>query len=142
MQYLLTLPMMVLAFKDNHQSAVSIPAGKFIEVVCPVENDDRFLLIWADDGQFHIFASDLARRAKPVVARTTVRGFSEESLAPESKTKRGSPGGLLPNRQNTAPCQKYACEYSVRRDQAIAEAVAPYAKPRQRAAVASEEDQD
>ena len=55
MQYLLTLPMMVSAFKDNHQSAVTIPAGTIIEVVGPVEDDDRFLLIQADDVQFHIF---------------------------------------------------------------------------------------
>jgi hypothetical protein len=88
MKYLLTSPMMVLAFRDNHQAAVTISAGKCIEVVGPVEDDDRFLLITADDGQFHIFASDLAGRAEPVVARKTARGFSEESPALEPKTKR------------------------------------------------------
>ncbi|MBZ5677824.1 MAG: hypothetical protein LAP61_26555 [Acidobacteriia bacterium] len=90
MQYLLTLPMMVLAFKDNHQAAVTIPAGTLIEVVGAVEGDDRFLLVRADDGQFHIFASDLADRANPVVVRETVRGFSEESLASKPKSKRGA----------------------------------------------------
>jgi hypothetical protein len=69
MQYLLTLPMMVLAFKDNHQAAVTLPAGKLIEIVGPVDDDDRFLLINADDGQFHIFASDLAGRAEQILAR-------------------------------------------------------------------------
>ena len=48
MQYRLTLPMMVLAFKDNHQAAVTIPAGTLLEVVGPVEDDDRFLLIRTD----------------------------------------------------------------------------------------------
>lgn len=69
MQYLLTRPMAVLAFNDNHQAAVTVPAATCIEVVGPVENDDRFLLIRADHGQFHIFASDLADRAIPIAAR-------------------------------------------------------------------------
>ena len=91
MQYILTLPVMVLAFRDNHQAAVTMSAGKLIEVVGPVEEDDRFLLISADEGQFHIFASDLADRAKPVAARETARGLSEESLASrKSATRRGA----------------------------------------------------
>lgn len=69
MQYLLTLPLAVLAFKDNHQAAVTLPAATCIDVVGPVENDDRFLLINVDHGQFHIFASDLADRAIPVAVR-------------------------------------------------------------------------
>ena len=68
MQYLLTHPMVVLAFEDNHQAAVTVPAATCIDVVGPVENDDRFLLIRTDREQFHIFASDLADRAIPVVA--------------------------------------------------------------------------
>ena len=87
MQYLLTLPMMVLAFKDNHQAAVTLPAGKLIDVVGPVADDDRFLLIRADDGQFHIFASDLADRASQVVTRKAVKGSSEESLASNFKKR-------------------------------------------------------
>ena len=85
MQYRLTLPIMVLAFGDNHQAAVTIPAGMLIEVVGPVEDDDRFLLINADQGQFHIFASDLADRATPLVARKAVQGSSEES--PRTRTQ-------------------------------------------------------
>lgn len=88
MQYRLTLPMMVLAFKDNHQAAVTIPAGTLLEVVGPVEDDDRFLLITTDDGHFHIFASDLADRAKPVGARETKRAVPEGSSV--SKRKRGA----------------------------------------------------
>jgi hypothetical protein len=82
MKYLLTGPMMVLAFQDNHQAAVTIPAGTCIEVVGPVEDDDRFLLISAEDGQFHIFASDLAGRTKPVVARKPAKG----ARAPSSQS--------------------------------------------------------
>ena len=95
MQYLLTLPMMVLAFKDNHQAAVTIPAGKFIEVVGPVEDDDRFLVIKAEDGQFHIFASDLADRATPVVARETEPSFSKESPASNPNPKEERTGEPL-----------------------------------------------
>jgi len=69
MRYLLTHPMAVLAINDNHQAAVTVPAATCIEVVGPVENDDRFLLIRADHGQFHIFASDLAGRTIPMAAR-------------------------------------------------------------------------
>ena len=61
MQYYVNLPALVLAVKDNHQPAVTIQAGTTIEVIGPVESDDRFLLIRA--GKFHIFASDLASRA-------------------------------------------------------------------------------
>ena len=76
MQYLLTLPLMVLAFENNHQAAVTVPAATCIEVVGPVENDDRFLLISVDHAQFHIFASDLADRAIPVAAREQMPRFS------------------------------------------------------------------
>ena len=76
MQYLLTLPLIVLAFKDNHQAAVTVPAATCIEVVGPVENDDRFLLISVEHGQFHIFASDLANRAIPIAAREQAPSFS------------------------------------------------------------------
>ena len=44
MQYRLTQPIMVLAFKDNNQLAVTVPAGKVIEVRGPAENDDRFMV--------------------------------------------------------------------------------------------------
>ena len=88
MQYFLNRPIMVLAFKDNHQAAVTMPAGKLIDVVGPVENDDRFLVISADDAQFHIFASDLAGRAEPVIAREPMPGFPEKNSASERKPKR------------------------------------------------------
>ena len=49
-------------------------AGTLIQVIAPVE-DGHFLLIGMDDRQFHIFASNLADRGRPVVANETVRGF-------------------------------------------------------------------
>jgi len=90
MQYRLTLPMMVLAFRDNHQAAVTIPAGTLIEVAGPVEDDDRFLLINAGDAQFHIFASDLADQAKAVVSRETAPDSGRKGPSSESKPKRGA----------------------------------------------------
>lgn len=89
MQYVLNLPLSVLACGDNHQAAVTVPAGTVIEVVGPMEHDDRFVLIKVNAGQFHIFASDLSDRAEPVVARGDVRGFSEESPARVSTRAKG-----------------------------------------------------
>ncbi len=74
---------MVLAGSDNHQAAVTIPAGTLIEVLGPVERDDRFLVVRAGDEQFHVFASDLAARAERV-SREPARGSTEESPALES----------------------------------------------------------
>jgi len=67
-QYRLNQPMMVLAFKDNHQLAVTVPVGKIVDVSGPVEGDDRFLVLNVNDEQFHAFASDLADRAERVLA--------------------------------------------------------------------------
>ena len=66
MAYRMQLPMMVLAFKDNHQAAVTIPAGKIVYLIGPAEFDDRFVVISVDGEEFHAFASDLADRAKEV----------------------------------------------------------------------------
>jgi hypothetical protein len=88
MEYFLTRPMMVLAFKDNHQEAVTLPTGKLIDVVGPVEDDDRFVRIRAD-GEFHVFASDLADGAKQVGPREK-RGLAEESPASEPNSQRAA----------------------------------------------------
>ena len=85
-QYLLTVLMMVFT-RDNHQAVVLIPAETFMEVVGPVENDDRYLLVDVDRGQFHIFASDLAGRSIPVVNGETTNSVREESRAVERKTR-------------------------------------------------------
>ena len=44
MTYRLDRPMMVLAFKDNHQAATTIPAGQVVELIGPAK-DDRFFVI-------------------------------------------------------------------------------------------------
>jgi hypothetical protein len=66
MQYRINHPIMVLAFKDNHQLAVTVPAGRVIEVIGPEENDDRFLVLSVNDEPFHAFASDLANGAEQI----------------------------------------------------------------------------
>jgi hypothetical protein len=53
--------LMVLAFRSNHQAAVTIPAGKIVEVAGSAE-DDRFVVITVDGEQFHAFATDLVDR--------------------------------------------------------------------------------
>jgi hypothetical protein len=63
--YRIERPMMVLAFRDNHQAAVTIPAGKIIQLIGPAE-DDRFVVVSVDGEQFLVFASDLANRAEQV----------------------------------------------------------------------------
>jgi|GEM_PF-2950982 len=66
MRYRIHLPTMVLASRDNHEAAVTIPAGTIIDVIGSVESDDRFVAIRSGDELFHIFASDLASRADRV----------------------------------------------------------------------------
>jgi hypothetical protein len=63
---------MVLAFKDNHQLAVTVPAGRTVEIIGPAENDDRFLVLSTNDEQFHAFASDLEERAERVPATQVI----------------------------------------------------------------------
>ncbi|MGD1096243.1 MAG: hypothetical protein ABSB35_30155 [Bryobacteraceae bacterium] len=67
MTYRIDLPTMVLAFRDNHEAAVTIPAGTILDVIGPAE-DDRFVVVSVDDEQFHMFASDLADRGKQIEA--------------------------------------------------------------------------
>ena len=62
MLHLLNRATMVLALKDNHQSAVTIPAGTMVDVAGSAE-DDRFVIVTVDGQQFHAFASDVADRA-------------------------------------------------------------------------------
>ena len=69
MHYRFSQPIMVLAFEDNHQLAVSVPAGQIVDVIGPAENDDRFLLLNVNDEPFHAFASDLADGIEQILAR-------------------------------------------------------------------------
>jgi len=57
----LNRPTMVLAWKDNHQAAVPIPAGKIVDIVSAAD-DDRFVVLSVDGEQFLAFASDLVDR--------------------------------------------------------------------------------
>jgi hypothetical protein len=72
MTYRINLPVLVLAFKDNHQAAVTIPAGHIVEVIGPAE-DDRFVVVSVNDEQFHVFASDLADRGTQIKSVTKAR---------------------------------------------------------------------
>ena len=65
MRYCLSAPTMVLAFKDNHQAAVTVPSDTIITVIGPAE-DDRFVVVVVGDEQFLMFESDLKDRGKLV----------------------------------------------------------------------------
>lgn len=57
--------MMVLASKDNHDAAVSVPIGKVIEVLGPA-HDDRFLRVNVDGREFEAFKTDVEERCAPI----------------------------------------------------------------------------
>lgn len=59
------LPIMVLAFRDNHYAAVDIKAGELFGVVGPAP-DDRFVVVDVKGEQFLVFASDLKDRSEIV----------------------------------------------------------------------------
>lgn len=63
--YRTDLPIMVLAFRDNHDAAVTIQAGEIFKVVGPAQ-DDRFVVVVVKGEQFLVFESDLKSRGKPV----------------------------------------------------------------------------
>ena len=68
--YRVDVPTMVLAFRDNHRAAVTIPAGELFKVVGPAQ-DDRFVVVDVKGEQFLIFEYDLKYRGKPVSDRKT-----------------------------------------------------------------------
>lgn len=51
-------PLILLAFRDNHDLAVPVPSGKFIQVR-PLPNDEVLVLVVVDGEEFHAFASDV-----------------------------------------------------------------------------------
>jgi len=79
MTYRIDLPTMVLAFKDNHQAAVTIPEGQIIDVIGPPV-ESRFFVVNVNGEQFHVFASDLADRGKLIRAVVSKRGAKVSSL--------------------------------------------------------------
>ena len=63
--YRVNLPVMALAFRDDHQGAVTIQAGEIFEVVGPAQ-DDRFVVVDAGGERFLVFDCDLRDRGEPV----------------------------------------------------------------------------
>ena len=93
MTYRIDLPTMVLAFRDNHEAAVTIPAGAIVEVIGPAE-DDRFSVVSVNDERFHMFASDLADRGKQIEAVANADNFIEPN-------EKGSAHGTLTNERRS-----------------------------------------
>jgi hypothetical protein len=56
---------MVLAYHDNHEAAVNIPAGETIRVLGP-DRDDRFSVIRYHQQDFLVFESDLTKLCEAV----------------------------------------------------------------------------
>jgi len=83
MRYCLSAPTMVLAFKDNHQAAVTVPSDKIITVIGPAE-DDRFVVVAVDDEQFLMFASDLKDRGK-LVGKTPIGASTRHRRAEDRR---------------------------------------------------------
>ena len=62
----LSVSLMMLAYRDNHQAATTIPAGRTIDVLGP-DRDDRFSVIRVDGEEFLAFGSDLLERGTVLV---------------------------------------------------------------------------
>lgn len=67
-RYRVNLPIMVLAFRDNHHAAVNIEAGQTFEVIGAAE-DDRFVVVEVEGQQFLVFDADLKDRGKLIPAK-------------------------------------------------------------------------
>lgn len=67
MRYQTHLPTIALAFKDNHQAAITIPAGKMVDLIGGAK-DRRFVVVEVDGERLQVFETDLADRcrAEPV----------------------------------------------------------------------------
>ena len=66
--YRATIPIMVLAFKDNHDAAITIPADAIVEIVGP-DRDDRFMIVRSRGEEFLAFESDLKDLAQVIGPR-------------------------------------------------------------------------
>jgi hypothetical protein len=105
MTYAMDLPTAVLAFRDNHPAAVTIPAGGIVELSGPAE-DDRFSAVSVNDEQFHMFASDLADRGKQIEAVANAENViepNEKALAHGTRSsERGRDKPKCPERPEHA----------------------------------------
>jgi len=63
MRYQTHRPTIALALRDDHLAAVTIPAGKLMNIVGEGE-DARFLVVEVDGEQLQIFESDLIDRCR------------------------------------------------------------------------------
>lgn len=61
--YHANLPIIALAFRDNHQAAVTIPENEVLEVTGSAP-DDRFVIVRVREEELLVFASDLHDRGK------------------------------------------------------------------------------
>lgn len=94
---------LVLAVKNNHEAAATIPAGQVIEVIGPAE-DDRFMVVRVNSEQFHVFASDLADRARKIkavavghlIGKENSNGTTGESEIDHSRSRKGNVPTALP----------------------------------------------
>ncbi len=64
-RYLANLPIMVLAFKNNQDAAVTIPADEVFDAV-GLAPDDRFVVVNVHGQEFLVFECDLIERGTPV----------------------------------------------------------------------------
>jgi hypothetical protein len=58
MLYRASHPITVLAFRDNHQAAITVPPGDILEVIGPAQ-DDRFVIVSIKGEEFLVLQSDL-----------------------------------------------------------------------------------
>jgi hypothetical protein len=63
MLYRASQPIMVFAFRDNHQAAITVPAGNILEVIGPAQ-DDRFVIVSIKGEEFLVLQSDLMTRGE------------------------------------------------------------------------------
>ena len=69
MEWFTHSPLPVLAFKDNHGTALPVPPGKRIDVSECVE-DDRFAVVRVDGEEFHAFVDDIRMQCRPYSSGT------------------------------------------------------------------------
>ena len=67
-RYRVSRPMMVLAFRKDHQTAVTLQVGEIFALIGPAQ-DDRFAVIEVRGEQFLVFESDLKDRGTLVLTR-------------------------------------------------------------------------